>query len=258
MKPNILFIIIDGLRADKCYGTAKTSKTPNIDALIRDGAYFTQAISCSDGTRTCLGCIFSAKYPFQSGITTFSSHKNATRLFDFLKENRYHLYATVPSVDFWITLTKNFDGYDLFPKPYVYLRGGTGKEIIQRFEKGLSDPWVYYIHIMDLHRSVKYALPNEFNTNEFGSNEYERMVSYIDIWIGKILQKIDKEKTLIVLTSDHGDFIPISSVGHELDYIPELVKVFRKTKKFFPKLFHPIGLSFFFAFKKTFNSCICC
>lgn len=40
MKPNILFIIIDSLRADKCYETAKTSKTPNIDDLIRNRTYF--------------------------------------------------------------------------------------------------------------------------------------------------------------------------------------------------------------------------
>ncbi|SVB84616.1 uncharacterized protein METZ01_LOCUS237470, partial [marine metagenome] len=28
MKPNILFLLIDGLRADKCHGNKKTSVTP--------------------------------------------------------------------------------------------------------------------------------------------------------------------------------------------------------------------------------------
>ena len=36
MKPNILFIVIDSLRADKCYGNEKTSVTPNIDKLIEN------------------------------------------------------------------------------------------------------------------------------------------------------------------------------------------------------------------------------
>ena len=37
MKPNILFLVIDGLRADRCYGEKKSSITPNIDKLIQDG-----------------------------------------------------------------------------------------------------------------------------------------------------------------------------------------------------------------------------
>ena len=35
MKPNILFIVIDSLRAEKCNGDKKTSVTTNIDSLIK-------------------------------------------------------------------------------------------------------------------------------------------------------------------------------------------------------------------------------
>ena len=44
MKHNILFITIDSLRADKVYGQNKSSLTPNMDSLINNGIYFTQAI----------------------------------------------------------------------------------------------------------------------------------------------------------------------------------------------------------------------
>ena len=37
------------------------------------------------------------------------------------------------------------------------------------------------------------------------------MISGIDFWIGKILQKINLENTLVVLTSDHGNFLPVKS-----------------------------------------------
>ena len=50
MKPNILFLLIDTFRADKFSGPEKSSKTPNIDSLIKNGTYFDQAVSCSDGT----------------------------------------------------------------------------------------------------------------------------------------------------------------------------------------------------------------
>ena len=45
MKPNILFLVLDGLRADRCYGEKKSSITPNIDKLIQNGIYFNQTIS---------------------------------------------------------------------------------------------------------------------------------------------------------------------------------------------------------------------
>ena len=246
MKPNILIIIIDGFRGDKCYGQNKTSLTPNLDSLISDGVYFNQAISSSDGTRACVGSILTADYPFRTGLNTFYNHKKSTRYFDHLKKQGYSLFATTPDVDFWQTLTKNFDGKDLYPKPYEYLIGGTGNKILKQLEH-VSDfqPWIYYVHIMDLHRSVNFPLPENFKNEKFGTNDYEKMVSSIDYWIGKILEKIDLTKTLIVITSDHGDFIPISSIDHEITYIPSLVKVGQKIKKFTPKHFHSLGESTF-------------
>ena len=246
MKPNILIIIIDGFRGDKCYGQNKTSLTSNLDSLISDGVYFNQAISSSDGTRTCVGSILTADYPFRTGLNTFYNHKKSTRYFDHLKKHGYSLFATTPDVDFWQTLTKNFDGKDLYPKPYEYLIGGTGNKILKRLEH-VSDfqPWIYYVHIMDLHRSVNFALPEDFKDEKFGTNDYEKMVSSIDYWIGKLLEKIDLTKTLIVITSDHGDFIPISGIDHEISYIPSLVKLGQKIKKFTPKHFHSLGESTF-------------
>ncbi len=36
-KPNILFILVDSLRADKVFGKNKTSKIPNTESLIKNG-----------------------------------------------------------------------------------------------------------------------------------------------------------------------------------------------------------------------------
>ena len=41
-KPNILFLIVDSFRADKFFGKDRTCKTPNIDNLVKNGAYFQQ------------------------------------------------------------------------------------------------------------------------------------------------------------------------------------------------------------------------
>ena len=70
MKKNILFILIDGLRADQVYGENKTSVTPNIDSLRKKGLYFTKAFSSVDGTIVSLNTIFSSR--FQVGNTARS------------------------------------------------------------------------------------------------------------------------------------------------------------------------------------------
>ena len=47
MQSNILFLLVDSLRGDKCYGERKTAITPNIDKLIHNGVYFSQTIGSS-------------------------------------------------------------------------------------------------------------------------------------------------------------------------------------------------------------------
>ena len=44
-KPNILLLVIDSFRSDKFFGDKKTSVTPNLDKLTKEGIYFSQAIS---------------------------------------------------------------------------------------------------------------------------------------------------------------------------------------------------------------------
>ena len=62
MRPNILFFLIDGLRADQCFGKDKTSSTPNIDSLRKKGTYFTNAFTSVDGTIVSLNTIFNSNF----------------------------------------------------------------------------------------------------------------------------------------------------------------------------------------------------
>ena len=38
---------------------------------------------------------------------------------------------------------------------------------------------------------MKYGIPEEYYKDEFGETEYDRMVSALDTWIGKFLERID-------------------------------------------------------------------
>ena len=68
MQPNILFILIDGLRADQCFGVDKTSHTSLLDSLISSGVYFKNTFSSADWTHISLNCMLSSKSQFQTGI----------------------------------------------------------------------------------------------------------------------------------------------------------------------------------------------
>ncbi len=63
-KPNILFIVVDTLRADSlsCYGYEKI-KTPNIDSLAHNGVLFEHAISQAPWTLPSMASLFTSFYP---------------------------------------------------------------------------------------------------------------------------------------------------------------------------------------------------
>ena len=189
-KPNILFLVLDSFRSDKCFGKEKTSITPNIDHLISNGAYFTQTISSGFSTLLASASILTGYYPFKAlsgdrkNLKLFSNTKNYV---ESLKEFGYNTHAAIPiTVDFW--------GFaDHFDKKYVpdfkklILSNGLGEKIIREFDSSeFNEPWFLYIHALDLHELG--SLPDEFNDVKFGMNQYERMVSCVDVWIGKILE----------------------------------------------------------------------
>lgn len=243
MKSNILLIVIDSLRSDKCFGKDKTSLTPHIDSLIKNGIYFTQAISPSDGTYTSLGSLFTGQYPFNNNIDWFHNHSKAAKLFDFLAENDYHTYATVPNQQFFYTLTTKFsDKIITVGDPYLRLFEGAGDKALSVLDStNLKEPWIYYIHIMDLH--VNNPVPNDFADAKYGNDEYDQRISSIDPWIGKIIEKIDLKNTLVVLTSDHGEYV--HDLALDTEHVPTLQRNLRKMKQFSPKLLFPLGLSLF-------------
>jgi len=241
MKPNILFISIDSLRSDRIFGDDRSSKTPNIDKLISNGISFTNAISSSDSTGLSLGSVFTGCYPFKTNISLTSFNPDFPTYFDLLKNNGYYLTSTYPDLSFFKHLTNNFDHND----PYIYdkrndwiqLDGGIGQKIIDNLKSLQShSPWFYFIHLMDLHQP--FYLPDKFNQNKFGLTRYDKMISYIDEWVGKFIKNIDFENTLLIFTSDHGDYIPIIDEKN-FNYTPN--KFLKKINKFVPnKLSMPI------------------
>ena len=86
MRKNIIFFLVDGLRADQCFGKDKTSFTPNIDSLIQKGMYFTNAFSPVDGTIISLNTIFSSNFQVGNATRFQKISLNENNLIDILKK----------------------------------------------------------------------------------------------------------------------------------------------------------------------------
>ena len=249
IKPNILFLLVDSFRSDKCYGKEKTSVTPNLDALIEQGTYFLQAISSAPVTIPSISSILTARFPFKSVMSGGSRLKLNSRIPTFvysLKNLGYNTIALTPEILSLSGLTNDFTNNLTFPR-HNGLNEGVGDQILNVFEsEDLKEPWFFYIHLLDIHGTAR-GFPEKFDQEKYGMNQYERMVSSMDIWFGRILKKIKLEKTIVVLTADHGNdagiYTPEMEKGKEFVHKDDSLSVFSVGKKFsskLPKLLYPL------------------
>jgi arylsulfatase A-like enzyme len=232
LQPNILFITIDNIRADK-FNEHSSSYTPNLDSLSKNGVFFRQAISGSDGTTISLSNIFTGNYSIKTGIKTYYFDKNIPTFFDDLKNSGYYTSCCIPDIKFLKQIFLNFDDSIIYPYVnrdlYVGLFGGIGDEIIEKLKTNSKKPWIFYTHLMDAKPPEQ--IPEEFDNIKYGKMKSDRILSAIDFWIGKIINELDLTKTLVIISSDHGNFIPVDDKA--LNGMPKnMHKILNITKNF--------------------------
>ena len=263
MKPNILFFLLDSVRADKFHGDNKTSITPNLDTLIKKGTYFTQAISSTDATILSLSSFFNSSYPFRiNNNRTWKIIMKENNNLEILKKNGYHIFGTIPGTASMAEMSQycenednEYDAFDKTDRSTIAFPDGTagqrkylfedfnnsvGKKIINFLESNtMQEPWFYYILNHDLHLH-KITVPKEFDDEKFGKNKYERVISSMDKWVHDIISKIDLSKTLVVITSDHGIHLPINEQGYSF-FEPKFETELNVGKKIMPRSTHRVG-----------------
>ena len=226
--PNVLFLLIDALRADQCYDNE--TKTPTIGSLIENGVYFKQAISSNDGTFLSLNSLFSGGFSFRTGNRAQKIILPKNNFLEILQNNGYHTYGLIPNLTSFNPLSKSFENeqnvYEHGP-PTEILSKGLGQKIIEFLNsKKMVEPWFYYVHVSDLH--------------PFREGEYEDVVQTVDNWLGKILRNINDTNTLTVLTADHGERIPFDGI-RDVDFEPEFNSLVKFGKTNLPKFSHKTG-----------------
>ena len=219
-KLNLLIITIDTLRADHLgiYGHDNIH-TPNIDNLGRHGVFFTHAISHVPLTLPSHCSLFTGNLPLKHGV-----RDNGYRLPDFnvtlaefLKQRDYRTAAFVGAfpLDSRFGLNKGFDVYDdsygstnpVRDLSFVERKAEeVNSKAIHWITENMENRFFIWIHYFDPH--APYEPPPPFN-REYAGREYKGEIAYSDHALGELLEILNRleliEKTLIVLTSDHGE-----------------------------------------------------
>jgi arylsulfatase A-like enzyme len=231
LKPNILFLVIDSLRADRIFGKEKNQNTPNIDALIKKGVYFSNAITTNPYTGQVMQSIFTSKLPLVDRITKKSHLKtnSKTNPLSLLKNAGYNIVTTTQEDVFLHGFDQKFDDKDIFDSE-ENLYNGLSERILKKLNS-LNEPWFYYIHLEDLHLPCN--VPEKLQHLRL-LDRYKKNLCEIDLLVGEILKIVNLDETLIVITSDHGEYIS-SADGARGESKNTMVNIKNSIKKFIPK-----------------------
>ena len=249
---NIFFLSVDSLRSDHVFSSNKKSQTPNIDKLVKNGLYFSQAFSASDATLFSWSSMFSGLFPFKTGINE-SLHFNkinndVTTIFKHLSQKNYNFYGFRPKLSETIGLFPNFLNKNFLYDINDSLDDNLGKNILELLTTvKLQEPWFCFIHLNDLHFPIR--VPEKFNKLQYGKSKYERALFNVDSWIGKFLESINLDDTLFILTADHGSYIKFLEIDNKKFDFEEIASnelTKSSITKKIPKFLKPVKDNFFY------------
>jgi choline-sulfatase len=219
--PSVILISVDTLRADhlSCYNS-RAHQTPHFDALARSGTLFSQISSQIPLTLPSHTSLLTSTYPFWNGVNENGEvvRPGMVTLPGIL---RSHGYKTAAFIGGYF-LARQFglnQGFDLYDSPFSSMPGSLTKaldlkrpagKVIASAEKWLaqnsSQPTFAFVHLFDLH--MPYDPPARWHEALKG-DDYDAELAYVDDGLGKFVTFLKAHdlynRTLIVLTSDHGE-----------------------------------------------------
>ncbi len=238
---NLLLITIDTLRADRLgvYGDAK-AQTPHLDTLARRGVRFESCYSHVPLTLPSHSTLFTGRYPFSHGVRNNGNYflpQNEVTLAELMADRGFQTRADVASfvVSAKFGLGQGFESYDDSLGADDLIRGFSSEIPADEVAAGLrewlrqkrSQPFFAWTHFYDPHQP--YRPPSPF-AERFVDDPYAGEIAFVDHEIGGILDELESlgqlERTLIVVTSDHGEgFGEHGEVGHGILAYEEALRV---------------------------------
>jgi arylsulfatase A-like enzyme len=243
--PSILFLLVDGMRADALGGGR--ASTPRLDGLAARGVRFTQAIAAASSTTPCVATMLTGVHSPRHGVRAIGGdrlHPGVTTLAERLAASGYHTVARVtgPLVP-ESGLDRGFADYEARPAK-VYLSDPWGQDLAGRLRaRAIPEPWFLFLHLWELH-SPRKILP-AFRGRRHGRTRYDRALASLDAALAPLLEALPAG-TVVVVHGDHGERLIASPLryrwyrlwrdllgaarthkreGHETDVYEELIRV---------------------------------
>jgi arylsulfatase A-like enzyme/Tfp pilus assembly protein PilF len=211
---NVLLITVDTLRFDRVgVNSSKYVKTPNIDALAGRSLIFSNAYAQSTLTRPSHTNIMTGTTPLYHGVSDNPGFRLESRyptLAESFKSAHYRTGAFIGAfiLDSQFGLDRGFDVYDDLHGQSAMVERSAEKVIRSALNwiSGQREKWFCWIHLFDPHDP--YTPPEPYKTL-YASDPYSGEVAYVDAQLGVLFDELRKsgslDKTVIVLTSDHGE-----------------------------------------------------
>jgi choline-sulfatase len=221
-KLNVLLLTVDSLRSDMPWTGYPREIAPNLTALAKQSAVYTNAYSASSYTAKSVSSLLTSKYPSslyrsgyffagfsdanlflqevlqQGGVRTMSGHghlyfdrgKNLNQGFD--------IWELAPGITFDSSTDKNITSDKMTDMAIKMLsdEGNTNKQFFMWF------------HYMDPHdQYVKHELSPDFGKNN--RDRYDSEVYFTDHHLGRLFEfgktKDWWQRTAIIISADHGE-----------------------------------------------------
>jgi arylsulfatase A-like enzyme len=245
---NLLFIVIDTLRADRLSGYGYARQTsPLLDMLALRGVRFANQLSQSSWTKCSMASMWTATLPARTRITRFDSviPSEATMPAEILRNAGFR--TTGLWRNGWVAPSFGFgQGFEVYDRPVsarpaptlkrenpTVQEGGTDEDGVRAAIEFLrvqgDDRWFLYMHFMDVHEYTYDEDSAKFGTSyaDVYDNAVLRVNLLLDQLLGSLAEMGYLDRTLIAVVSDHGEaFGEHGAEGHarnvyrEATYVP--------------------------------------
>jgi arylsulfatase A-like enzyme/Flp pilus assembly protein TadD len=218
---SVLLITLDTVRADRigAYGYA-AAKTPNLDALARDGVRFDDAVAAAPITGPAHAALFTGKYPGRLGVRDNASTPlpaEANTLAHVLEQRGFATGGFIGA--FVLDRPYGFaNGFSQFDSGFTRVDSGHEANAERRGSLVVDDAikWIQslpvdrrffaWTHLYDPHAA--YVPPEPFAT-DFAGRPYDGEIAFVDQQIGRLLEALRARnalaRTLVVAVADHGE-----------------------------------------------------
>src|SRR5215210_8720915 len=116
MQRNVLFLMVDCMRADILSDRRRYPSLPTIDALLARSTSFGETITAATTTTPSVATMLTGRYPSEHGVRSLLGYKlqpEIQTLPEILREHGYHTVAEVTGPLFPLTgLDRGFDVYN--------------------------------------------------------------------------------------------------------------------------------------------------